>query len=209
MFISRVIALEKHIQREALKNPILKKVKEHEQQNIIRLSMEFKQELGIVRPGEVTSDTMKAQLKRRHLEMWKGKPLHGYLPTKAEKDEEIDDRTTAEWINMGLLSHVEGYTAALQEEEIATRATIKRRTKDRNLPIKWRLCEDKDETVFHALCCCFKLSANLYTTARHDRVGEVLLNEIIKDLQQQRIKNPPPISICILLQDMTVLEKYS
>ena len=84
MFISRIIALEKHIQQEALKNPILRKVKEHEQQNIIRLSMELKQELGIVTSGEVTSDTVKAQLKRRHLEMWKGKPLDGYLPTKIE-----------------------------------------------------------------------------------------------------------------------------
>ena len=74
--------------------------------------MELKQELGIVTPGEVTSDTVKAQLKRRHLEMWKGKPLHGYLPTKIEKDEKIDDRATAEWMNTGLSSHVEGYTVA-------------------------------------------------------------------------------------------------
>ena len=148
MFISRITALEKHIQQEALKNPILKKVKEHEQQNIIRLSMELKQELGIVTSGEVMSDMVKAQLKRRHLEMWKGKHLHGYLPTKTEKDEEIDDKATAEWMNTGLSSHVEGYTAALQEQEIATRATIKRRMKDGNLPIKCRLCEDKDETVF-------------------------------------------------------------
>ena len=84
MFILRIIALEKHIQQEALKSPILRKVKEHEQQNIIRLSMELKQELRIVTSGEVTSDTVKAQLKRRHLEMWQGKPFHGYLPTKTE-----------------------------------------------------------------------------------------------------------------------------
>ena len=45
------------------------------------------------------------------------------------------------------------------------------------------------------LCSCPKLSANLYTTARHDHAGEVLLNEIIQDQQQQRIKNPPPISM--------------
>ena len=83
----------------------------------------------------------------------------------------------------------------MQEQEIATRATIKRRTKDGNLPIKCRLCEDKDETVFHVLCSCPKLSPNLYTTARHDHVGEVLLNEIIQDQQQQRIKNSPPISM--------------
>ena len=47
-FISRVIALEKHIQQEAPNSPILKKVKEHEQQNVVRLIMEFKQELGTV-----------------------------------------------------------------------------------------------------------------------------------------------------------------
>ena len=145
----------------------------------------MKQELGIVTSGEVPS----------HLEMWKEKPLHGYLATKIEKNEEIDDKATAEWMNMGLSSHVEDYTAALQEQDIATRATIKRRTKDRNLPIKCRLCEDKNETVFHVLCSSPKLSANLYTTARHDHVGEAFLNEIIKDQQQQRINNPPPISM--------------
>ena len=147
-----------------------------------------------VASGEVTSDTVKAQLKR-HLEMWKGKPLRGYLPTKIEKDKEIDDIATAEWMNTSLSSHVEDYTATLQEQEIATQATIKRRTKDGNLPLKCRLCEDKDETVFHVLCSCPKLSTNLYTTARHDHVGEVLLNEIIKDQQHQRTKNPPPISM--------------
>ena len=98
-------------------------------------------------------------------------------------------------MNTGLSSHVEGYTAALQEQEIATQTTIKRRTKDGNLPIKCRFCELQDETVFHVLCSCPKLSANLYTTARHDPVGEVILNEIIKDQQQQRIKNPPSISM--------------
>ena len=157
--------------------------------------MEFKQELGIVTSGEVMSDMVKAQLKIRHLKMWKGKPLLGYLPTKIEKYEEIDDRATAEWMNMGLSSHVEGYPAALQEQQIGTRATIRRTMKDRNLPIKCRLCEDKDETVFHVLCSCPKLSPNFYTTAIHDHVGEVLLNEIIIDQQQQRIKNPPPISM--------------
>ena len=102
------------------------------------------------------------------------KPLHGYLPTKIEKDEEIDDRTTAERMNTGLSSHVEGYTVVLQEQEIATRSVIKRRTKDGNLPIKCRVHEDRDETIFHVLCSCPKLSANLYTTARHEKtVGEV------------------------------------
>ena len=51
---------------------------------------------------------IKTQLKRRHLEMWKRKPLHDYLSTKIEKKEEIDDRAKAEWMNTGLSSYVEG-----------------------------------------------------------------------------------------------------
>ena len=45
----------------------------------------FKQELEIVTSGEVTSDMVKLQPKRRHLKMWKGSPRHGHMPTKIEK----------------------------------------------------------------------------------------------------------------------------
>ena len=126
--------------------------------------------------------------------MWKEKPLHNYLHSKVEADEGIENRATAEWMNTGLSSHVEGYVAALQEQEISTRATIKRRLKDQTLPVKCRLCNNQDETVFHVLGSCSSLSSNMYTTSRHDAVGKVILQEIIDDNHQKFIKSPPPVT---------------
>ena len=85
MFIWREIALQKDSQQEALKNFILKKVKEHEQQNIIRLSMEFKQELGIVTSGGVTSNTVKAQLKEDTWKCGKENPCMAICPPRLKR----------------------------------------------------------------------------------------------------------------------------
>ena len=97
----------------------MQKVKDHEQENIIRLSNEFKEELGITTTGTVAKETIKNQVKRKRLKQWKGKPLHNYLFKKIEEQQEIDQRATSEWMNTGLSSHLEGYAAALQEQKIA------------------------------------------------------------------------------------------
>ena len=96
-------------------------------------------------------------------------------------------------MNTGLSSHLEGYAAALQEQEIATRATIKRRTKDQTVPTKCRLCKNQNEDIFHVIGSCPELSANLYTNARHDPVAKIIYNETIKEEHPQRIDCPPPV----------------
>ena len=79
----------------------------------------------------------------------------------------------------------------MQEQEIATRATIKRRQKDDALPIKCRLCKGQEETVFHVLGSCPSLSSNLYTDHRHDKLGEIIVQEILRDDQVKRRWGPP------------------
>ena len=68
----------------------------------------------------------------------------------------------------------------MQEQEIATKATQKRREKDPTINAKCRLCDSQDETVLHALGSCPSLSSNLYMTARHDNVGQHIVEEIVK-----------------------------
>ena len=192
-YITRTIALGTHLEEKAHNNVFLQKVKDHEQENIIRLSNEFKEELGITTAGTVAKETIKNQVKRKHLEQWEGKPLHNYLFKKIKEQQEIDQRATSEWMNTGLSSHLEGYAAALQEQEIATRATIKRRTKDQTVPTKCRLCKNQNEDIFHVIGSCPELSANLYTNARHDPVAKIIYNETIKEEHPQRIDHPPPV----------------
>ena len=59
--------------------------------------------------------------------------MHSYVFKKVEADKDIDAQASHNWMNTGISSHVERYVTALQEQEIATRATIKCRNKDRNI----------------------------------------------------------------------------
>ena len=147
IYISRHIILAEHLNEQKLINPFLKKVVEHEQDKIIRLGEEFRQELGLSTTKKASREAIKHKLKQKHLEAWKNKPMHGYIFRNVEADQEIDTQASYNWLNTGLSSHVEGSATALQEQEILTKATIKRRTKESNIESKCRLCRDQEETT--------------------------------------------------------------
>ena len=67
-YITRTIALGTHLEEKAHNNVFLQKVKDHEQENIIRLSNDIKEELGITITGTVAKETIRNQVKRKHLE---------------------------------------------------------------------------------------------------------------------------------------------
>ena len=90
-------------------------------------------------------------------------------------------------MNTGISSHVEGYV------KIATRATIKRRNKDRNNETKCRLCKNQEETVFHVLGSCSSLSSNLYLTTRHDNIARELVREIANVEKPKKQRGPFPV----------------
>ena len=70
------------------------------------MSNEFKKELEITSLG-ITTDVVKGQIKRKHLEQWKQKPLHSYLFRRIKEQAEIDQRATTEWMNTGMSSHLD------------------------------------------------------------------------------------------------------
>ena len=178
-YTARMFSLAKHIKEAADTNAFMKKVKQHEQENIIRLKDQLL-EYHNIKPEEYTKQAVKTKLKQDHMKAWKNKPLHRYLFEKIEADDEIDQEASNQWLHSGMSSHVEGYINAMQEQEIATKATKKRRNKDQTMNSKCRLCETQEETVLHVLGACPSLSTNLYISARHDNVEQIIVEEVLK-----------------------------
>ena len=118
--------------------------------------------------------------------------MHGYIFRKVEADQEIDTQTSHNWLSTGLSSHVEGYATTLQEQEIPTKAMIKRQTKELNIESKYRLCKDQEETVFHVLGSCSSLSSNLYLATRHDNIARELVREIANVEKPKKQRGPFP-----------------
>ena len=79
---------------------------------------------------------------------------------------------------------MEGYLLAVDEQEIVTKATAKRRERDptirRQMDSKCRLCRKGEETLNHILASCEEVSSSLYLTYRHNRMGKVVYDEILK-----------------------------
>ena len=70
------------------------------------------------------------------------------------------------------MSHIEGYVSAIQDQEIETKETQKRREKNpeikRNMNTKCRACNKFDESIFHLICSCPALAPTLYLNMRHN-----------------------------------------
>ena len=180
VYMARNIILADHPLENKETSRFIAKVTEHEEDKILRLGNEFKIELGLSSEKKSTPDVIRSKLKHQHLEMWKNKPMHSYIFKKVEANEEINVEASHNWLITGLSSHIEGYITSLQEQEIATKATVKRRTKDSKIPSQCRLCGKQEETVLHVLGSCSALSSNLYISASHDNIARVLVHEIAK-----------------------------
>ena len=109
---------------------------------------------------------------------------HGLVKRKQENVEDHDEELTNSWLNVhNIPGHVEGYIFAVQEQEINTRALQKSREQKDNPQFnsKCRYCHQAKEDIFHLLASCDHLSLSLYLPVRHDEVGKVLFNELVKE----------------------------
>ena len=81
---------------------------------------------------------------------------------------------------------------AIDEQEVATKETIKQREKDpakrRQIDNKCRLCRKNEETLKHILAACNEVSSSLYLTYWNDRVGRVIYEKL---LQEEGINKTP------------------
>ena len=184
------------------------KVIEHEKNNIVRLSNEFKEEFNelvsqLVSEGvENIKNQIKSCLNMYHLKSWEEKVTHGYLQCQIKKNEQINLKETYGWLKSeNFSSHVEGYLFSLQEQEINTRAAQKcwerNLDKRRNSDGRCRLCKQKDEDLFHIISSCSSNSMYLYY--RHDNVGRIIYEEITADKQgkvTRQYRKPPAVTHC-------------
>ena len=112
--------------------------------------------------------------------------MHSYIFKKVKADEDINVQASHNWLNTGLSSHIKGYITVLQEQEIATKGTIKRYTKDSKIHSQRKLCGKQEETVLHVLGNCSALSSSLYISARHDNIAQMRMHGIAKIKQPKK-----------------------
>ena len=123
-----------------------------------------------------TPKEYKERIKRKRIEDWSGKQLHG--PFKRETEDQSG--VSWNWIRTGeLKKETEGLIFAAQDQALRTNA-IKARIEHQNVSSKCRVCGSHDETVQHILCSCPKLAQTEYKK-RHDVVGRVIHWELCKE----------------------------
>ena len=143
------------------------------------------------------SSNAKEGTQKEHEQRWKDKETHGYLKRMLEKDEFVDKKRTNGWLNLKLTAHVEGYIAAVQEQELNTKETQKRREKDiqkkQAMNVKCRVCGEKSESVYHLVGSCSTLAPSLYLKVRHNQIAKILYQEITKN--EHVVLNPPEVTV--------------
>ena len=203
IYTSRTVSLVAHINRKKGTNELLNKVYEHEQNNLVRVASELKQSLNI-EDEEITtkqlSQKVKNQLKQDHFNSWQKKVTHRYNQKSIRENSDVDQSLSVAWLRKSnLSSHMEGYLLAVDEQEIVTKATAKRRERDptirRQMDSKCRLCRKGEETLNHILASCEEVSSSLYLTYRHNRMGKVVYVEILKaEGEKKTPRNVPEVA---------------
>ena len=128
----RMVSLSDHIIDKAQTHELLSRVKQHEEQRILRLGCEFRERLETEQ-----STNIKNNAKKEHEEKWKNKVTHGYLQKKIDQDPAIDTDATNKWLDQRFSAHIEGFIRATQEQELNTKATRKKERKIRQRSSLW------------------------------------------------------------------------
>ena len=76
----------------------------------------------------------------------------------------MDNKATNQWLKSNMSSHAEGYIMALQEQEINTRDSLKRKKKEleketrneQHLPIMPKECRNTVSRHYRLPCCLFE-----------------------------------------------------
>ena len=121
----RMVGLMEHLGKVAEEHSLRKVVEEHEKETIRRFVNEFIER----REAYQESSNVKEGTRKEPEEKWKRKVTHGYLQKTLSEDETIDIKKTNKWLNLHLPAHAEGYLPEIQEQELDTKETRKRREK--------------------------------------------------------------------------------
>ena len=123
------------------------------------------------------SSDVKKGTRKEHEQRWNAKVTHGYLQKSLEQDNIVDMSKTNRWLNLKLSSHIEGFMSAIQEQEIDSKDTRRRREKDqkkkREMDVRCRVCGKHEESVYHLVCSCPVLEPTLYLDSSHNQIARI------------------------------------
>jgi hypothetical protein len=191
IYITRLISLSVHIINVSDSSKYINEVKRHEEDKL-RVANEIRESLGSevningddMEDPKKVSAAVKIQLKQNHTNRTTSMAQHGLVKRKQHDVEDYNEELTNSWLNEhNIPGHVEGYIFAIQEQEINTRALQKLREQKDNAQFdsKCRHCHHAKEDIFHILASCDHLSSSLYLPVRHDEVGKIIFNELVKE----------------------------
>ena len=84
--------------------------------------------------------------------------------------------------------------AAVQEQELDTKETRKRREKNqqrkKEMDTKCRICQQQEELVYHLICSCPVLAPTLYLESRHNQIPKIIYQEV---LGKDKLEYKPPL----------------
>ena len=180
MYEARYMGLMKHLGKGTNGNTLLELVTTSEKEDILRLGKELEKRLHDIQDTGKDKERMRKEQEKK----WKEKTTHGYLQRQTREDDCIDQKATQKWLKLRLTSHVEGFVMAVQEEEIDTKETRKRREKNpkkkRSMDTRCRACHRQEKSTFHLVRSCPALGPTLYLQSCHNQVARVIYQEIVK-----------------------------
>ena len=184
IYISRLVSISSHLKEKSPSNTYLSLVLEHEKESLVRVADQliecFDIDANTNEPPKKLSLKIKQKMKDNHLETWIKKPQHGYLFRTRKDANQVNESATHLWLKTSSFSsHVEGYISAIQEEEIFTRSLKAKRLPNEQINPNCRLCGNSKETIQHIIAACPNLSASMYLPLRHNKVANVIYQNIV------------------------------
>ena len=192
IYVTRIISLSVHIAIVSKTSKYINEVKRHEEDKLIRVANEIRGSLGSEintnaddpEDPKKISASVRDQLKLNHTIRSSSMAQHGLVKRKQCEVVDHDEDLSNSWLKEhNIPGHVEGYIFAIQEQEINTRALQKSREQKENAQFDSKCCHchRAKEDIFHILASCDQLSSSLYLPVRHDEVGKVIFNELVKE----------------------------
>ena len=185
-FESRNISVANHLIANRNRNPYLEKVKQHENNTLIRYANELLNSVNITEDDYTTTPSKLAkkyreQVYEEHKNKYLSKVTHGYITKTIANDPLIDHSASVAWCkDKTLTSHFESYVLAIKQQEIYTKDLLHRRGNSNEINNRCRLCKSKVEDITHVISSCPKMSARYYLPLRHDIVAKATFNAIRK-----------------------------
>ena len=134
---------------------------------------------------EKSKQEYKNERKEKKERDWKDKALHGQYPKIVEKG---DETKTYKWLKNGFMKkETEGLITAAQDQALPTRWK-KVHIEKQGGTSACRMCNGREETIFHILSECEKMAQTEYKK-RHDKVAQLVHWNLCKKYGLDHAKN--------------------